>query len=96
MHDIGEGREVDSFSHLHSLDAERDCQMALAGAGRSEQMHDLVALDEAKLGQCQDASFVEGRLEGEVEAGCSPSTTPTIPGDEALSSSVAGPARARG
>lgn len=43
--------------------------MALAGAGRSEKVDDLAALDEAELGECQDAVAVERGLEGEVEAG---------------------------
>ena len=43
--------------------------MALAGAGRAEEVDDLVALDEVELGERQDPVPVERRLEGEVEAG---------------------------
>ena len=43
--------------------------MALAGAGRAEQMHHLGAVDEVELGERQDAVAVERGLEGEVEAG---------------------------
>ena len=43
--------------------------MALAGAGRAEEVNDLAAVDEAKLGERQDAVAVERGLEGEVEAG---------------------------
>ena len=43
--------------------------MALAGAGRTEQMHHLGAVDELQLGERQDAVAVERGLEGEVEAG---------------------------
>ena len=42
--------------------------MALAGAGRADEMQDLGAIDEA-VGERHDAVLVEGRLEGEVEAG---------------------------
>ena len=42
--------------------------MALAGAGRAEQVHHLGAVDELQLGQCQDAVAIERRLECEVEA----------------------------
>jgi hypothetical protein len=38
----------------------------LAGAGRAEEMNQLVAVDEVELGERQDA--VERHLEGEVEA----------------------------
>ena len=43
--------------------------MALAGAGRTEEMHHLGAVDELELGERQDAVAVERGLEGEVEAG---------------------------
>ena len=44
-------------------------EMALAGAGRAEEVHDLGAVDELQLGERQDAVAVERGLEGEVEAG---------------------------
>ena len=43
--------------------------MALAGAGRADEMQDLGAIDEGELGERHDAVLVERRLEGEVEAG---------------------------
>ena len=43
--------------------------MALAGAGRPEQVDDLGAVDEVELGERQDAVAIERGLEGEVEAG---------------------------
>ena len=43
--------------------------MALAGAGRAEEVDDLGAVDEAELGEREDAVAVERGLEGEVEAG---------------------------
>ena len=43
--------------------------MALAGAGRAEEMDHLGAIDEVELGERQDALAVERGLEGEVEAG---------------------------
>ena len=43
---IGQGAEVDAPARLHRLDAERCGQMTFAGAGWSEEVHDLVAGDE--------------------------------------------------
>jgi len=42
--------------------------MALAGAGRTEEMHHLGAVDEGELCECEDMLSVERGLEGEVEA----------------------------
>ena len=67
--DVGEGREVDAAAGLHRLDAERHRQVRFAGAGRAEDMDDLVAVDELELGEGQDTVAVERGLEGEVEAG---------------------------
>ena len=61
--------EVDAAAGLDRLDAEREAQMALAGAGRAEEVDDLGAVDELELGERQDAVAVERGLEGEVEAG---------------------------
>ena len=61
--------EVDAAAGLHRLDAERDGEVALAGAGRAEEVDDLVAVDEVELGERQDPVAVERGLEGEVEAG---------------------------
>jgi len=33
--------------------------MAFAGAGLADQVHDLVAIDEVELGECEDAVAVE-------------------------------------
>ena len=68
LDEFREGRAVDALSGLDGGDAERDGEMALAGAGRAEQMDHLGAVDEVELGERQDAVPVEGRLEGEVEA----------------------------
>jgi hypothetical protein len=43
--------------------------VALAGAGRADEMQDLGAIDEAEFGERHDAVLVERGLEGEVEAG---------------------------
>ena len=67
--EIGERGEVDAAAGFDGLDAERDGEMALAGAGRAEEVHDLGAVDELQLGERQDAVAVERGLEGEVEAG---------------------------
>ena len=67
--EVGEGGEVDAPAGLDRLDPERGGEMALARAGRAEQMHHLGAIDEVELGQRQDAVAVERGLEGEVEAG---------------------------
>ena len=61
--------EVDAAAGLDGLDAERERQMALAGAGRAEEVYDLAAVDELQLGERHDAVVVERGLEGEVEAG---------------------------
>jgi hypothetical protein len=63
------GGEVDASSGLDCLDRERRGQMALAGAGRTEEMHYLGAVDEGELGECEDTLPVERGLKGEVEAG---------------------------
>ena len=67
--DVGQARKVDAAAGLHGLDAERGGEMTLAGAGRPQEVDDLVALDEVELGERQDPVAVERRLEGEVEAG---------------------------
>ena len=43
--------------------------MALAGAGRAEEVDDFATIDELQLGERHDTVFVERGLEGEVEAG---------------------------
>src|SRR5208283_4724112 len=60
--------EVDAAAGAHRLDPERHRQVAFAGAGLADQVHNLVAVDEVELGESQDAIAVERRLEGEVEA----------------------------
>src|SRR5262249_21009466 len=67
--DVGERGEVDAAAGFDGLDAERQGEMRLAGAGRTEKVHDLVARDELELGKGEDALAVERRLEGEVEPG---------------------------
>ena len=67
--EIGERAEVDAASGFDGLHAERQGQVAFAGAGRSEEVHDLCAIDELQLGERHDAVLVERGLEGEVEAG---------------------------
>jgi len=49
-------------------DAKRRGQMALAGAGRAEEVHHLAAANEAQLRQGEDAVAVERGLEGKVKA----------------------------
>src|SRR5215212_7434149 len=63
---IGQCREVDRASRLHGLDPERQAQVALAGAGWAEEVHDFAAVDELKFGKCQDAVAIERGLEREV------------------------------
>jgi hypothetical protein len=67
--EVGKGDEVDAAPGLDRLDSEGDRKVALARAGRPEQVDDLMAVDEVELGEGQDAVAVERRLEGEVEAG---------------------------
>ena len=54
--DVGEGREVDAASGLDRLDAECHRQVAFTGAGRAEDVDDLVAVDELELGEGQDTA----------------------------------------
>ena len=66
---VGQGAEVDAAAGFDRLDAERGGEMAFAGAGRAEEMDDLVARDEPELGERQDAIAIERGLEREVEPG---------------------------
>ena len=43
--------------------------MALAGAGRPEEVYDLATIDELQLGERHDAVSIERGLEREVESG---------------------------
>ena len=47
--EVGERDEVDAAPGLDRLDPKRDRKVALAGAGRAEQMDHLVAVDEVEL-----------------------------------------------
>ena len=64
--EVGKGDEVDAAPGLDRLDPERDRKVALAGAGRPEQVDHLTAVDEVDLGKGRDAVAIERRLEGEV------------------------------
>ena len=44
--DVGEGAEVDAAASFHRLDAERQAEMGLAGAGWTDQVDGLGAIDE--------------------------------------------------
>ena len=48
--EITERGEVDAASGFDGLHAERQRQMALAGAGRAEEVYDLATIDELQLG----------------------------------------------
>src|SRR3954451_3102885 len=48
-------------------DAERDRQVRLAGAGRSEQDDVLLAGEEVELSELQDRGLLDRALKGEVE-----------------------------
>lgn len=65
----GQGAEVDALSGLDGFDAEGRGEMLLAGSGRAEEMDGFAPIDEAELGQREDAVAVEGWLKGKVEAG---------------------------
>ena len=67
--DVGKACKVDAAAGLHSFDPERGGEMTLPGAGRPQEVNDLITLDEVELGERQDPVSVERRLEGEVEAG---------------------------
>src|SRR6478672_2324580 len=44
--DVGQARKVDAAAGLHGLDPQRGGEMTLAGAGRSQEVDNLVAPDE--------------------------------------------------
>ena len=67
--EIGERDKVDKFAGTYRLDSEGNCKMALAGAGRPEQVNHFGAGDEVETGQSHDSIAIERRLEGEVEPG---------------------------
>ena len=52
---------------LDGVHPQGDGQVALADAGRAEQVDSLAAVDEAELGQGEDTIAVETGLEAEVE-----------------------------
>ena len=66
--EIGQGGEADAVPGAHRLDPQRDGEVALAGAGRPQQVHHLVAGDEVELCERQNALPVERGLEREIEA----------------------------
>ena len=65
---VGQRAKVDALAGFDGLDPERRGQVALAGSRRPEEVDGLVALDEAKLRQCEDAVLVERGLEAAIEA----------------------------
>ena len=65
--EFGQGREIDALMGLDGGDPQGDGQMALADPGRAEQVDGLATVDEAELGQGEDAVAVEAGLEAEVE-----------------------------
>ena len=61
--EFGQGREIDALMGLDGVHTQGDGQVALADAGRAEQVDSLAAVDEAELGQGEDAVAVETGLE---------------------------------
>jgi hypothetical protein len=68
LDDLGERGAVDAPAGPDRGDAQRGGEVALARAGRAEEVHDLGPGDEVELGERQDAAPLERGLEGEVEA----------------------------
>lgn len=67
--DIGENGEVDTSAGFDGFDRERRGEMALAGSGRTKEMHHFGSVDEGEFGEREDALPVERGLEREVKAG---------------------------
>ena len=57
--EFGQGREIDALMGLDGVHPQGDGQVALADAGRAEQVDSLAAVDEAEFGQGEDAIAVE-------------------------------------
>ena len=57
--EFGQGREIDALMGLDGGDPQGDGQVALADPGRAEQVDGLATVDEAELGQGEDAVAVE-------------------------------------
>ena len=64
--EIGQGGEADAVPGAHRLDPQRDGEVALAGAGRPQQVHHLVAGDEVELCERQNG-LVLGKWRAAVE-----------------------------
>ena len=56
---IGERDELDRFAGAHRLDRKCRGNVALAGAGRAQQMDNFGAFDEVQAGERQDAVAIE-------------------------------------
>jgi hypothetical protein len=59
--------EIDPVAVLDAAHAQSNGQMGLPDAGRTEQQHVGRFRDERQTGELADLTFVDGRLEGEVE-----------------------------
>ena len=68
LDDLGERGAVDAPCGADRRHAQGGGEVALAGAGRAQEVHDLGPGDEVELGEGQDPAAIEGGLEGEVEA----------------------------
>ena len=58
-HEFGQGREIDALMGLDGGDPQGDGQVTFTDAGRAEQVDGLASVDEAELGQGEDAVAVE-------------------------------------
>jgi hypothetical protein len=65
--DIDERGEADAAPRPHRFDAEGDCQVAPSVAGLTNEVDDLVAVDEVECGQRHDPAAFERWLEREVK-----------------------------
>ena len=54
--------DADAAAGFHRLDAERQAEMGLAGAGRTDQVDGLGATDELQSGERHDAGSCRARV----------------------------------
>jgi hypothetical protein len=61
--------EIDALARFDGLDADCDCQMALASARRPQEMDGLTPIYKSQLTKCEDTIAIEGGLEREGKIG---------------------------
>src|ERR1700739_892908 len=67
--DIGERGEIDAAPGPHRFDTEGDREVTFSGAGLTDKMNHLTAIDEVERGQRHDPAALERWLEREIKPG---------------------------